>query len=44
MDNKITAVQTRQIAKANGANKFTVKSNIDYILEVVLHILCRGLP
>lgn len=36
MDNKITAVQARQIAEANGVNKFTVKSNIDYILEKII--------
>lgn len=42
MDNKITAVQARQIAEANGVNKFTVKSNIDYILEKIIKEADKG--
>ena len=42
MDNKITAVQARQIAEANGANKFTVKLNIDYILEKIIKEANKG--
>lgn len=34
--NKISAVQARRIAEANGVNKFMVKSNIDYILEKII--------
>lgn len=42
MNNKITAVQARQIAEANCVNKFTVKSNIDYILEKIIKEANKG--
>lgn len=42
MNNKITATQARQIAEANGVNKFTVKSNIDYILEKIIKEANKG--
>lgn len=42
MDNKIAAVQARQIAEAYGVNKFTVKSNIDYILEKIIKEANKG--
>lgn len=42
MDNKITAVQARQISEANVANNFLVKSNIDYILERVIKEANKG--
>lgn len=42
MDKKITAVQARQIAEANGANNAIVKLNVDYILKKVIKEANKG--
>ena len=38
----MTAVQARQIAEANGANKYMVKANVDYILEKIIKEANKG--
>jgi hypothetical protein len=42
MDNKITALQARQIAERNSANNAIVKLNIDYILEKIIKEANKG--
>ena len=42
MDNKITAVQARQIAKSNGVNNVAVKSNIYHILQKIIKEASKG--
>ena len=42
MDNKITAVQARQIAERNGANNAIVKLNVDYILDKIIKEANKG--
>ena len=42
MDNKITAMQARQIAERNGANNVAVNLNIYYILQKIIKEASKG--